>query len=332
MLSANTHKKKVLFAPLNWGLGHASRIIPLINKYENEGWEIILASDGMALRFLQETFPEKKCIDTQSKPLFYSKHALLIAHLWHILPAFFKNIHKDSDFVNRIVKEENIDLIVSDNRYGFRSSKVKSIIISHQLHLAFPTIFKWSQKIVQNRINRWLNQFDECWVIDNKQHQLAGELSNTSYLKIPYQFIGLQSHLEIKEMQKDIDFLIVLSGLEPQRSILETLILESFKDYSGEVIIVGGNNKNKVLSNHIRYIPLANSTNLNTLINRAKCVVSRSGFSSIMDLIKLNKKAILIPTPKQPEQEYLAQLHSENPLFTIAENNISSLKSKIYNC
>ena len=333
MQNTEHHKKKLVFAVLNWGIGHASRSVPLINKYKAEGWEITLASDGLALEFLRKEFPKERCVDIKSISLRYSKRSSLLAHLWYILPAFIRNIRADKAFVNQFVETEKIDLIISDNRYGFRSSKVKSIIVSHQLQLAFPDALKWGRPIVQTQINKWLNRFDECWIVDDSKHCLADNLSYEKALKIPYRFLGLLSRLEPKKTQKDIDFLVVLSGLEPQRSILEKILIRAFNDYSGNVFMVGGRlGEDNTLLNKIQYLSFADSDKLNSLMNRANCVISRSGFSSIMDLLKLNKKAILIPTPKQIEQEYLAQIHSKNPLFTIAQNDVKSIKEKINNC
>lgn len=332
MPNTDAHKKTVVFAPLNWGLGHASRIIPLINKYKTDNWKIILASDGNALKFLQKEFPKDTIIDIDSKELKYSKQAFLLAHLWHILPSFLKNIKSDRKFVKKLIDSEKIDLIISDNRYGFRHSNIKSIVISHQLQLAFPPIFKWTKSIVQTQLNKWINEFHECWIVDNEQHSLAGLLSSTSALKIPYQFLGLQSRLDTESQVIEIDFLVVLSGIEPQRTILEDLLFSIFKDSKHKVTFIGGQFYKQKKQDNIQYIPYANTKELNLLINKSRVIIARSGFSTIMDLLKLNKKAILIPTPGQPEQEYLARFHSENPIFTIAKNNYESLNEIINNC
>ncbi len=332
MKAEELDKKTLVLAPLNWGLGHVSRIVPLIDKYKREGWNIILASDGIALKFLQEEYPNERIVDIKSVPLRYSKHASLLAHLLIILPKFIKNFRADKFFIKQLVDQEKIDLIISDNRYGFRDKRVKSVFIAHQLQLEFPLVFKRLKRTVQSKISKWINWFDECWIIDDEQHRLAGRLSSVLDLKISYRYLGLQSRLTYEEVNQDIDFLIVLSGLEPQRSILENIIIEVFKDYLGQVIIIGGNFEKKESIGQIQYISFAGTKELNNLMNRSKCVISRSGFSSIMDLLKLKKKAILIPTPKQTEQEYLAKIHSENSSFRIAENNILSLQSIISNC
>lgn len=332
MQQDTNYKKTIVFAPLNWGLGHASRIVPLINKYKTEGWKIILASDGNALQFLKNEFPNERILKIPSKPLKYSKSTLLLAHLQKLLPTFLRNIKTDSIFIKNLSQKESIDLIISDNRYGFKHPTIKSILITHQTQLAFPPIMKWSKKPVQNKLNHWINSFDECWIMDDNKHNLAGELSHTSNIKIPYKYIGLQSRLEPKKHNLNIDFLVILSGLEPHRSILEKKIIQLFKDSKKHVVIIGGQFQNKSTPSDIEYLSFANTNELNRLINQSNCIISRSGFSTIMDLIKLNKKAILIPTPGQTEQEYLAKFHASNSNFHIAENTISSISEKIRNC
>lgn len=321
------NNRTVIFAPLNWGLGHASRIIPLIQKYQKEGWRILVASDGVALKFLQIEFPKIEVLDIKSEELHYSnsKNASLLSHLKKIVPAFLRNIKTDKLFVQQLTKKENIDLIISDNRYGFFHPDVKSIILTHQLQLAIPNALKFGRFFVQKKLNQWLNTFDECWIVDNSEHQFAGKLSLNNQLKIPSQFIGLQSRFNTTQITKNIDFLVILSGLEPQRSILESLIIEVLKNTKGTIVIVGGHFGAVSEKINIEYLSFANTKELESLLNRAKCVISRSGYSSIMDLLQLKKKAILIPTQGQPEQEYLALFHSKNPNFYIADNNLKSI-------
>ncbi len=328
-LTDDDQQKTVVFAPLNWGLGHASRIVPLIKQYQKGGWKIILASNGSAHQFLKIEFPELELIKINSKPLIYSKYPFLLFHLFHLLFPFLRNINKDQHFINELFNQRNIDLIISDNRYGFFHPQIKSIIISHQLQLAIPKFLKWSQSIIQKRINSWISQFDECWIMDSENHILAGQLSKPKNLNIPIKYLGLQSRLIPEPLKQDIDFLLILSGLEPQRSILENLIIKIFQNTNKKLIIVGGQFEKNIVLKKIEYLNFASTQELNQLLNRTKWVVARSGYSTIMDLIKLNKNAILIPTPGQPEQEYLAQLHSNNPNFRITKDNFGSIQNCI---
>lgn len=323
-------RKTVLFAPLNWGLGHATRILPLLNSYEKKGWNVIVASDGNALKLIQTECPEVQTFDIQSKRLDYSKYNFLLAHLFSLVPKFLSNVRKDRLFLKQLSEKIKIDLIISDNRYGFRLDSIKSIFISHQLQLAFPNYLKPFKFLVQNKINSWINQFDSCWIMDDSKHSFAGELSSEKALKIPYQFIGLQSRMLAQNTKQDLDFLAVISGLEPQRSLFETQIISAFKNTNYKLIIVGGHFGEKPENSKIEYLPFANSETLNQLLNRTKWVISSSGYSSVMDLIQINKKAILIPTPGQVEQEYLAQWHRKNPNFIISNAETKSIQLAIH--
>ena len=327
-----TEHKTVVFAPLNWGLGHASRLVPLIRKYKKNNWKIILASDGVALRLLKSEFPDMEALDIKSKTLKYSKQNNLGAHLFNLIQPFLKNIKEDQVFVENLVKKEQIDLIISDNRYGFRHPSVKSVVITHQLQLATPRWLSWGRFVIQNKINKWLNTFDECWIVDDDKHSFAGGLSQEEYLKIPFQFMGLQSRFVKDEQEQDIDFLIVLSGLEPQRTILEEMLIKVFENTKNKVVLVGGKFDEVKDYSGLKYISFADTQELNNLLNRTKCVIARSGYSTIMDIIKLNKKAILIPTPGQTEQEYLAKFHTNKLNFFISNNEIDSIKLAIKVC
>ena len=328
-LTNDKPQKTVIFAPLNWGLGHASRIVPLIKKYQKKGWKIILTSDGSAYQFLKIEFQELEVIEIDSKPLKYSRSSFLVFHLFHLLVPFLKNIKQDQLFVKELSDQVKIDLIISDNRYGFFHSQIKSIIITHQLQLPIPKFLKWTTSLVQKKLNTWISSFDECWVMDSENHGFAGNLSQSENLKIPIKYLGLQSRLSPEIKKQDIDFLLVSSGLEPQRSKLENLIIKVFQNTDQKLIIIGGQFEKNIDLEKIEYINFASTDELNTLLNRTKWVIARSGYSTIMDLIKLRKKALLIPTPGQTEQEYLAEFHSKNPNFRITEANFESLQNSI---
>jgi len=327
---SETEIRTVIFAPLNWGLGHVSRSIPLINKYKKDAWRILLASDGDSAKLLQKEFPDIKVLEIPSELLKYSQTKSLIAHLQVLLPAFLRNIKRDQLFVNKLLNKEQVDLIVSDNRYGFYSSKVESVILTHQLQLPLPKYLRWTKKIVQNKLSKWISNFNECWIVDDEKHSLAGDLSNEENLRIPFKFLGLQSRFVKEDKRKEIDFLVVLSGLEPYRTVLEKKIIELFTNENIKVTIVGGQFKNETINSKIKYLAFADGKLLNELMNKSKVVIARSGYSTIMDLIKLDKKAILIPTPGQEEQLYLASYHNRNNNFFIVNCNdldISKLKN-----
>ncbi len=333
MKNQDTHKTLVL-APLNWGLGHATRVVPLIHRYLKENWEVILVAEGVAYTFLHQEFPDLVCYQSSAKELRYaSKNSLwahlfqlvpdfnsLWAHLFKLVPDFLRNLRKDRKFVRELSQKHTIDLIISDNRYGFYHPNIESVIITHQVQLPDVGGLSFWKRLAQKQIHRWLNRFDACWIVDDANNAYAGQLSRTEGLKIPHQYLGLQSRMKPEKIEQDVDVLIVISGLEPQRSLFEKALVHQFKDSPKSVVLIGGTNQaNEGNYGNIQYQQFANTQELNRWMNRSKLVIARSGYSTIMDLIQLNKKAILIPTPGQPEQVYLAKWHQNNPLFQVLD-------------
>jgi uncharacterized protein (TIGR00661 family) len=315
-------KKKVLIAPLNWGLGHATRCIPIIEDYLAKDWEVILASDGAALSLLRKTFPDLESHELPGYNIKYAKDARLINAVLLQLPKIWLRIRDEFLWLKAFTQLEDLDLIISDNRYGIHSKKIHSVIISHQLNIKSPVF-----EDMLNRYNhKMLNRFDECWVPDIEGlGNLSGELSNIP-LDIPKKFIGHLSNLKkAKSDSEDIPLLCILSGPEPQRSILERELKPILIDYPGAFLIRGLVNEESMDDEeglHVR--GFADRKQVQELMNRSQLVICRAGYSSLMDLVQMDKKAILIPTPGQTEQEYLAKLHGSSLQFrSIDQEDIS---------
>ncbi len=300
-------KKTILVAPLNWGLGHATRCIPIIQELLKNNFNVIIASDGIALKILQKEFPTLDYITLPSYGISYPKKGKLLKwKLFLKLPSIKKAISLEKNIIQKLVSENKIHGIISDNRFGLRNSNIPSVYITHQLKVLSGNTSFLTSKIHQNIINK----FNECWVPDLEgENNLSGDLSKNIKLKTPIKFIGPLSRFKKENVKKKYDILILLSGPEPQRSILESKLFYQFKDESKEIIFVLGivEQKQKVTklsSNTIYNFMLANE--LETAINESNLVIARSGYSTIMDLAILEKKAFFIPTPGQFEQEYLA--------------------------
>jgi len=332
-MTINKNTKTVLFAPLNWGLGHTTRLIPIIKQYQKENWNIILASDGLAYSFLQKEFPQIKILNIGNPELKYSKQTFVFSHLKQLIIPFFRGIKNEHKVLQNILLKEKIDLIISDNRYGFWNKNVKSILLTHQLNLPIPFLKIFVKKIIGRKMIKWINNFDECWVIDNENHSLAGELSYPLLCKTPIKYIGLQSRFQKTKIEpkKNIDYLIILSGLEPHRQFLENKLINILKNCDKRIVMIGGHFTNKKYKT-IRYIPIADTLELQDLLQKSKIVIARSGYSTIMDLIKMEKKAILIPTPGQLEQEYLAQLHKDRFDIILQKDIERILTIQLKNC
>ena len=303
-LTAAHHK--VIVAPLNWGLGHATRCIPLINTLLEGGKEVILASDGEALELLREEFPT---LTTESLPGYAVtyKGESLASLLLPNLPKVLKAITREKIVAKQLWNKHQPDLLISDSRFGFRYRKVKSVIISHQLHLMSPSPLIGA---LLNRVNtHLLNAFDACWVPDDNQHSLSGALSQNPRIKQKI-FLGPLSRLSpFVSGDKNYDVTIILSGPEPARTKLESELITHFRSTEQELCLIRGTNKQAPLklSANWSIIDRANSLQVNQILKSSARVISRSGYTSLMDYKALGIGAELIPTKGQPGQEYLAE-------------------------
>lgn len=300
--------KNILVAPLNWGLGHATRCIPIIHKLIEFGYTPILASDGDALGLLKTEFPNLIALELPSYHIKYAKKGQFFK--WKIVlntPKMLEAITKEKKLVKRWVKEYELIGIISDNRFGVVSKRVPSIFITHQLNVLSGNTTYLTTKIHRN----WIKKFTECWVPDfKKEPNLSGKLGHLKKSKLKIKYLGALSRFEKKELEQRYDLAVILSGPEPQRSLLEEIINQELKRFDGKVIFVKGkiqSEKKSETNGTITSCNFMNAQELEQVINQSKLVLSRSGYTTIMDLVKLQKKAFFIPTPGQTEQEYLAK-------------------------
>ena len=320
--------KKVIVAPLNWGLGHASRCFPLIKALQKEQLTPIIASDGEALEFLCKEFPRLENIELPSYKISYGKH--LKWSLIKKIPTAIKTIRKEQRIINQYLKKnKDVVGIISDNRFGVRSSELSSVYITHQINVKSGLLTSITSFLHQMIIKK----FDECWIPDQKGSQFSGELSR-SKRNLNQKYIGILSRFQKKVTEKTLDVLIVLSGPEPNRTQLEKKLIKKFRNSSLNICLVQGKiEKRETVVEHGNFqtINFALTERLEYLLNISKYVICRSGYSSIMDLIALGKKAILIPTEGQSEQEYLAQhLDKQGYFSSIPEDDIAIREFKIF--
>lgn len=300
-----TSKKNILIAPLNWGLGHAARCIPVINQLLAQGFNPIIASDGGALEILKKEFPKLKHVELPSYKIEYATNGKFLK--WKLLsltPKILKATKSEYKIVQKLVESENLYGIISDNRFGVRSDKVPSVIITHQLNVLSGATTFFSSKLHQNIINK----FDECWVPDDKELNYSGKLSRTDSIK-KQKYIGVLSRFKKIDLAIKYDLLVLLSGVEPSRSQLEQKLLLELKSYRGSVLFVKGKmepQQKTVVKENITLCNFLLTSELQTALNQSKLVLARSGYSTIIDLATLNKKVFFIPTTGQYEQEYLA--------------------------
>jgi predicted glycosyltransferase len=306
------NRKNILVAPLNWGLGHASRCIPIIKALERNGFTPILASDGASLQFLKNEFPHLIALELPSYGIEYTKKG---AHFkWKLLlngPTMMSAIVKEQQLVDQWVNEYQLKGIISDNRLGVRNKQVPSVFITHQLKVLSGTTTWLSSKIHQH----FIAKFSECWVPDVEgTPNLSGRLGHLKSTNLPIKYIGVLSSMQKKEVPLKYQLLVLLSGPEPQRTLLEEKLTDTLRDNKFKTLFIRGKVAEQQQIEQVNQITFYNymqREELEQAFNESEMVLSRSGYTTIMDVSVLQKKAFFIPTPGQYEQEYLAGYYKE---------------------
>ena len=325
---------KILIAPLNWGLGHATRCVPLIRQYLKEGHEVVLGGDGDSLVWLYRYFPTLRFIELAPLHLTYNQGSNQITAMMRAIPKLIRFTIADHRQLLQLTRAEHWDLIISDNRFGLFSRKVRSVYITHQLSIRLPRRLCWFEGVARAIHRIIYRKYDEVWVPDylDSEQSLSGVLSHPAP-RGPIRYIGLQSRftpLNGATLQRGnlaaqqpcspevYPTVCLLSGLEPQRTILEEELMSRVE---GEVLIIRGligrpstySTLHPRKGTTITLVPYLDDESLRRVLLGAKRIICRSGYSTIMDLAALGvlDKAELIPTPGQTEQEYLAE-HIKN--------------------
>lgn len=311
---------RVLVAPLDWGLGHATRCIPVICALQEAGHEVWLAGEGAQEKLLRGVFPGLAFLPLRGYRVKYGRSAA--GTTWRIarqLPALRRQIKAENHWLRQMQEQHHFDLVISDNRFGLHHPGIRCIFITHQLWIIHPW-GKWASQMMQRWNYRHIKKFSECWVPDETAAPgLAGMLSHPKQMPaIPVKYIGPLSRLQPQNVEvKRGHLFISLSGPEPQRSMLEDEVLKQIAHYPGSACIVRGlpNEKNLVPSTStISIYNHLDTADYEKEMAIAETVISRSGYSTVMDIIAMRKKAVLIPTPGQTEQEYLAKHLEERGL------------------
>jgi UDP-N-acetylglucosamine transferase subunit ALG13 len=308
-------KKRILICPLDWGLGHATRCIPVIQLLLQKNADVLIAGSGRSLALLKKEFPNLIAIDLPGYDIQYTNGSLALK-IFFSTPKIFKAINREHEELEKIIGEKKIDLVISDNRFGLWNKQVKTIFITHQLYIKAPI----GERLLY-RINRYyIHKFTECWIPDvSGSANLSGDLSHPYPMPGNAFFIGTLSRFRSMPssiinstfpLKKVYDVLVILSGPEPQRSIFEQIILDQASRIPLNFLIVRGVTEvpqTMQTKNNLDIISHLTAAEMKEAILSSSIIVSRSGYSTIMDLAVLKKKAIFVPTPGQTEQEYLAQ-------------------------
>jgi len=326
----NLRKPRVLIAPLDWGLGHATRCFPVIQAFLNQGADVWLAGEGDQEQLLKEAFPDLPFLQLAGYRIQYSKTKKgLIWKLLQQFPKLYKAIKNEHSWLQKMITEHAFDLVISDNRYGLYHNTVPCVFITHQLIIK-SSAGKWTEQWLQKKNYKYINRFSECWVPDLKHNNnVAGDLSHPQQMpSIPVKYIGLLSRFKKNNTAISKEhLLIILSGPEPQRTIFEEKIIAQIGHYNGTATIVRGLPAAATILPSTSMLHFYNhlpAAALNDEMMKAAWVISRSGYSTVMDLQTLQKKSILVPTPGQTEQEYLgAYLTSKHIAVTMEQKSFS---------
>ena len=320
--------KRVLVAPLDWGLGHATRCIPIIRVLLARGCTVFLAGSGESLQLLTDEFPQLTSLTlTGYRPRYPARGSMVLAMARQV-PRFLRAIRCEHRETEAIVRAQGIDLVISDNRYGCYTRAVPCILITHQSNILMPTGFGWLAPLVRQMNVHFLKKFTACWVPDEPGGMLSGELlglGTTLGDRVPFEFTGVLSRFRCGDAETLYDVAAVCSGPEPQRSIFEALVTAQLERSGLSYMIVRGAPGGE--GEHVR--GLLGSLELERVMKSARVIVARSGYSTLMDLAALGKRAILVPTPGQTEQEYLARRVKEKGIAYCVEQDQFDLSTAL---
>jgi uncharacterized protein (TIGR00661 family) len=330
--------KKILIAPLDWGLGHATRCIPIITELLKRDCLVFIAGSGDSLALLRYEFPDLISIELPGyQPAYPYGHSMM----WKMaiqIPKFIHVIRNEHRCIKSIIEGHKIDLIISDNRYGCWSASIPSVFITHQLNILMPKGWGWIARLVGILNHRLIKKFTYCWIPDypDMESNLSGALSTFDERVLKHvTHIGPLSRFNAKNASEyTYDILCIFSGPEPQRSIFEKKVIGQLDRTGLRYFIVRGV-LGSTVSEEKNEASFLNSEGLQSVMAQSSCVIARSGYSTIMDLAALGKKGILVPTPGQTEQEYLAdRWKKKGILYTMPQKNfdlsIALKESKLF--
>lgn len=325
--------KKILVAPLDWGLGHATRTIPIIYAFLCRGWKVDLAVSGRVAALYKGQFPDLEQIPVPGYQIEYPSRGFEMP-LWLLKNStrLMSVILREQKAAQKLVQERGYDVIFSDNRFGFHAEGAYNIYMTHQLSIAFPGPFAALEKIGVVWHAREMSRFDSIWVPDFPEYPgMAGKLSHVPKTKAEY--VGALSRfadLDFLNMDwgKKYRFAAILSGPEPMRTSFEKALLKAFEKIPGEHVVIRGLPGDAALPKAPSNVKLYNhleTAEFARIVQSAEYCISRPGYSTVMDMVYLGANCIFVPTPGQTEQVYLGKaLHSAHQAGLLKQDEISA--------
>jgi len=299
--------KRILIAPLDWGLGHATRCIPLIRHIVELGHVPVIAAEGRPQALLQEEFPTQEFIHFRGYEISYPEGRGMVWKMGVAAPRIIRRIEEEHRELQAIIQQHGIDAVISDNRFGLYSDKVPCAYITHQVMIKAP----FFERFLHRLHRRYMERYTEVWVPDHPTNGLSGDLGHKHPLPPTGRYIGPLSRFQPGASEEIRDILVLISGPEPQRTRFESIVLKQLETFEGTAMAVLGTPEvrtEKANSRGHRIVPHLPAAQLEQAVRESRLVISRSGYSTIMDLSVLGKKAVFVPTPGQTEQEYLGKM------------------------
>ena len=331
-------RKNILVCPLEWGLGHAGRMIPLIGKLISMNHNVIIGTGKDHINFFTTEFPGLTCIYFPGFRIKYSRFLPQYLVITLKIPAFIIQSIKDHLKLKKLIREYNFDIVISDSRTGLWNRGIKTVLITHMPRIPYPRGIRFLENTIIPLARRVINRYSYCYIPDfAEESNISGKLSHNLKLTDNTRFIGLLSRFTSFQsnavpVAKKFYCTVILSGPEPQKGILkQTMVSILEKDSRKSVILEGrpGSEKKVETRGNLTYINHLPTSEMYSLILESENVVTRSGYTTLMELISIKKSALIIPTPGQPEQEYLAEYMEKRGWFKAVTQKESEISGSL---
>jgi len=313
---------RVLFGICSWGLGHAVRDLPLLRRIIDEGHKVTVVGKGRSLEFIKKELGEScRYLEIPDYLPPYSKKSFSVARFVARFPFYMKEIAKEHKKIVKLVESDGYERIISDSRFGVYHPDIPSFFIFHQLRFIAPGRIKIFERCTEGFNYISTENFTKILVPDFEEERfcLSGDLShNLFYFKRnKINYLGIVCDLKKLDIPEDIDYFISISGPEPQRTIFERKIFSQIRFLKGKVIVaLGKPEERKEATYHgAKVYSYLERKRQEKIMNRSRLIISRPGYTTLMELAALGKKALLVPTPGQTEQVYLASYHMRKGNF-----------------
>ena len=323
--------KRILICPLNLGLGHATRIIPVVQRLSELGHYVIIGAEGRAEALLKSEFTDLEFINFPDYGIRYSRYFSPVTSLFLQLPKLISGIFRENRRLKKIINEFQIDIVISDNRYGLYSKQASTVLITHQILIKPPSWLNFFDIWMWWIVTGWVQKFTYTWVPDRQNAPyLSGDLSHKYPLPENGKYIGLLAAVT-DEVPEICDLLILISGPEPARTEFERIVLGQLKSLVNikTVVLLGKPEGETEHSGSYAIFSHLSRKRISALIKGAGLIISRPGYTTVMEVAVLGKKALWVPTPGQTEQEYLCKYLAEQDMYRYTQQKKLDLSNAI---